>query len=228
MSSQFDSWADDYETAVAQGLEVTGENRQYFARERIDWLASRLGLLGFRPTSILDFGCGTGSSVPMLREALNAASVVGTDVSERSIQLAAERYEGPGTRFALTEELEPREEFDLTYCNGVFHHIPVEDRSSSVAYIHRALRPGGLFSFWDNNPWNPGTHYVMKRIRFDHNAVTLTAREARRLLAAVGFEILHTDFLFIFPRALRWFRALERPLSRWPLGVQYQVLCRKQ
>jgi SAM-dependent methyltransferase len=228
MSSQFDAWADDYENAVAQGLAVTGEDRQYFARERIDWLASRLGLLDFRPASILDFGCSTGSSAPMLREALKADSVVGTDVSARSVQLAAERYERQGTRFVLTEEFKPREEFDLAYCNGVFHHIPVGERPSSVAYIHRALRPGGLFAFWDNNPWNPGTHYVMRRIPFDHDAVTLTAREARRLLAAGGFEILHTDFLFIFPRALRWFRALERPLSRWPLGVQYQVLCRKQ
>jgi SAM-dependent methyltransferase len=228
MSSQFDAWADDYETAVAQGLAVTGEDRQYFARERIDWLATRLARLGFRPRSILDFGCATGSSVPMLREALNADTVVGADVSARSIQLAAERYERQGTRFVLIEESEPREEFDLAYCNGVFHHIPVGERSSSVAYIHRALRPGGLFAFWDNNPWNPGTHYVMRRIPFDRDAVTLTAREARRLLVAGGFEILHTDFLFIFPRALRWFRALERPLSRWPLGVQYEVLCRKQ
>src|SRR5207248_830247 len=96
-----------------------------------------------------------------------------------------------------------------------------------LAYVHRALRPGGLFALWENNPWNPGTRYVMRRIPFDRDAIVLSAREVRHLVEQSGFEVLRTDFLFIFPRALRWFRFLERPLSAWPLGAQYQVLCRR-
>jgi len=67
----------------------------------------------------------------------------------------------------------------------------------------------------------------MSRIPFDRDAVTLTALEARRMLQAVNFEILRTDFLFIFPRMLRWFRGIETLFSRLPFGAQYQVLCRK-
>ncbi len=81
---------------------------------------------------------------------------------------------------------------------------------------------------WENNPWNPGTRYVMSRIPFDRDAVTLTPREARALVRANGFDIVDTTFLFIFPRALRWLRALEPPLARLPFGAQYQVLCRKR
>ena len=66
----------------------------------------------------------------------------------------------------------------------------------------------------------------MSRIPFDRDAITLTPPETRRLLRAGGFEILRTDFLFIFPRMLSWFRASNRS-SRLPLGAQYQVLCRK-
>ncbi len=62
---------------------------------------------------------------------------------------------------------------------------------------------------------------------FDRDAITPSYGEARRLLASGGFEILRTDFLFIFPRQLKWLRGLERPLCRLPLGGQYQVLCRK-
>ena len=40
-------------------------------------------------------------------------------------------------------------------------------------------------------------------------------------------DIIRIDFLFIFPRALRWFRTLEPLVSKLPLGAQYQVLCRK-
>jgi hypothetical protein len=67
----------------------------------------------------------------------------------------------------------------------------------------------------------------MSRIPFDRDAITLSPPEARRLLRAEGFEIVRTDFLSIFPKFLRWFRALEPLVSRLPLGAQYQVLCRK-
>jgi hypothetical protein len=68
----------------------------------------------------------------------------------------------------------------------------------------------------------------MSRIPFDRDAITLTAGEARRLLRGAGFEIVRTDFLFIFPRVLSWCRGLEPLVARLPLGAQYQVLCRKR
>ena len=97
----------------------------------------------------------------------------------------------------------------------------------AIDYVLRSLRPGGLFAFWENNPWNPGTRYVMSRIPFDRDAITLSSPEARHLLRLGGFEILRTDFLFIFPRILDWCRWVEPLCSRLPLGAQYQVLCRK-
>jgi hypothetical protein len=39
--------------------------------------------------------------------------------------------------------------------------------------------------------------------------------------------VLCADFLFIFPRPLKWFRPLEPLVSRLPLGAQYQIICRK-
>jgi hypothetical protein len=27
--------------------------------------------------------------------------------------------------------------------------------AAAVDYVYRSLRPGGLFAFWENNPWNP-------------------------------------------------------------------------
>ena len=62
----------------------------------------------------------------------------------------------------------------------------------------------------------------MHRIPFDRDAIPLTPPEARRLLQAGGFEILRTDFLFLFPRMLKWLRGLETLLVRWPLGAQLQ------
>ena len=90
-----------------------------------------------------------------------------------------------------------------------------------------SLRPGGLFALWENNPWNPGTRWVMSRIPFDRDAITIPPPEGRRMLTAAGFAIEETAYLFIFPRALKWFRPLERRLTRLPLGAQYLTLARK-
>ena len=89
------------------------------------------------------------------------------------------------------------------------------------------LRPGAPFAFCENNPWNPGTRWVMRRIPFDRDSIPIALPEARRLLREVGFEILASDALFFFPRILRWLRPLERPLVALPLGAQYLVLARK-
>jgi hypothetical protein len=109
----------------------------------------------------------------------------------------------------------------------VFHHIPLDQRPAAVDHVFRSLRPGGLFAFWENNPLNVGTRIVMSRCSFDRDAITLRSGQAKRLLRAGGFEVLRTDFLFIFPRALRFMRWVEPHVSRLPIGAQYMVLCRR-
>jgi SAM-dependent methyltransferase len=225
--TEFDDYAAGYELALAEGLSITGEDKNYFARGRIAWVASCLRALVEKPRTALDFGCGTGSATPHLFDLIGVESVVGLDVSAKSLDVAKRTYGSERTQFLLFNHYQPSERIDLVYCNGVFHHMPLSGRAAVVDYIYRSLRPGGLFALWENNPWNPGTRHVMSRIPFDRDAITLTAPETRCLLRAGSFEILRTDFLFIFPRMLSWFRCVEPLVTRLPLGAQYQVLCRK-
>jgi len=227
-TAAFDACADTYDAALNRGLSLSGESKDYFARRRIEWLASRLRQHQCRPERVLDYGCGTGGSAHALLEHLPAAFVTGADVSRASIDLARREYGAERVRFHTIDEREPQGEFDVAYCNGVFHHIEPPHRERALAYISRALSARGYFAFWENNPWNPGTRLVMRRIPFDRDAQMLSARHARTLLAAAGFEILTTDFLFLFPRALAALRPLERRLTNIPAGAQYMVLCRKR
>jgi SAM-dependent methyltransferase len=223
----FDSYADSYDEALASGISVSGEGRDYFAEGRVAFLAHCLEDLGIEPRRVMDFGCGTGKTARHLLARFPTAPIVGIDVSNESIACANRLHGSDRAVFQVFDGAAPPDPVDLVYTNGVFHHIPVADRSDALRYVHRALRPRGLLALWENNPWNPGTRYVMSRIPFDRDAIMLSARKARGLLRQSGFEVLRTDFLFIFPRALRWLRSLERPLSSWPLGAQYQVLCRR-
>jgi len=229
--AEFDRYADEYDAALAQGLSVSGEDKNYFAQGRIAFLASCLPQAQNHgeepPRSVLDFGCGTGSATPFFFALLPIKSLLGVDVSARSLAVARRAFGGARAQFLLPGELPRSLAVDLAFCNGVFHHIPLGERAAAVETVYQALRPAGLFAFWENNPWNPGTRYVMDRCPFDGDAVTLTPPEARGLLRAGGFQVLRTDFLFLFPRRLCRLRPLEARVSRLPLGAQYQVLCRK-
>jgi SAM-dependent methyltransferase len=226
-SAEFDQFADNYDECLGEALAASGESKEFFAHGRVEWLAKCLREYRYRATCVLDYGCGIGDTSGLLQEFLQCDSLVGLDVSERSLERASRHYGSPNCRFLSFSEYPPDGSVDVVYCNGVFHHIPVPHRKGSVEYIYRCLRPGGLFALWENNPWNPGTRYVMYRCKFDQDAVKISPPEAARLLRKGGFEVLRTDYRFFFPHFLKPLRPLERSLARIPLGGQYQVLARK-
>ena len=224
---RFDRFHADYDEALARGLSVSGEDKLYFARERIAFLAGCLQELGRRPASVLDFGCGTGTATPFFHQEIDVQRVVGVDASERCLDVARREHGTERDRFVLTETFTPEASFPLAFCNGVFHHVPPDARAEVARLIRDSLEPGGLFALWDNNPWNPGARYVMWRIPFDRDAVMISPRGARQLLEHEGFEIVRIDHLFVLPRFLRALRPLERRVTWTPLGAQFQVLARR-
>ena len=223
----FDQYANDYQKLVERSLAVSGEGPAYFARRRAEFLQRQLSRLGVQPGTVLDFGCGTGGAVPHLLKVLGASRVVGVDPSARSLEVARRRHGAANVSFALPSDRPSAGDIDVAYVCGVFHHIPPPQRADAAEYVYQSLRPGGVFSFWEHNPFNPGTRYSMYKCPFDEDAVTLTPAEARRMLRAAGFRVLRTDYLFIFPRFLKFLRGIEPRVTRLPLGGQYQVLCRK-
>jgi SAM-dependent methyltransferase len=226
-ATDFDSFADCYDRALSEALAATGEDGRYFALGRVKWLAGCLRRLAFAPRLVMDYGCGTGATSALLHEILDGESIVGVDLSQRSLELARQNHGSDRVQFSPIQEFRPAASLDLAYTNGVFHHIPPRDRGTALDFLCQSLRPGGLFSFWENNPWNLGTRHVMANCIFDRDAITLTPVEAKQLLRSRGFTVLRTDFLFIFPRSLRMLRPAEKLLSVLPLGAQFHILCQK-
>jgi len=226
-ASEFDNFATSYDDALAEGLSVTGEDRNYYSLGRVRWLKRHLDRLKIKAEYAMEFGCGTGTNIPYLIEIIDLESLIGMDISESSLKIAKSFYGCEKVRFCVPSEFKLAGQVDLVFCNGVFHHIPVQYRASAIKYVRDSIKPGGLFAFWENNPWNPGTRYIMSKVSFDRDAILIGPSEGRKLLQTAGFEILNTSFLFIFPRLLRGLRFLEPVLSHLPLGGQYQMLARK-
>jgi SAM-dependent methyltransferase len=223
--AEFDGFALKYDEALERGIAVSGEDKDFFARGRVAHLSGLMQTLGMHPKRILDFGCGTGSAIPHL---LTLGDFVkGVDVSNASLEVARSEFSGDRRiEFESLESFQGHADFDLVFCNGVFHHIAIEDRDEAVGMVRRALKPGGLFAFWENNPWNPGTRLVMSRIPFDRDAIPLSPFQGKRLLQLGGFQIVRQEFYFYFPRCLSAFRIFENALKKVPLGAQYLILGR--
>ncbi len=224
-ASVFDAVAARYEAALNEGLSLSGEGPQYYAQRRVAWTARVVGDEPIR--RVLDFGGGVGLAAPMLAEQFGVEALWGFDPSSAAIERA--RRDHGEARFQFTDDAAtlPVGDVDLAYCNGVFHHIPIAERPAALATVFDSLRPGGWFALWENNPWNPGTRWVMSRIPFDRDAITLSPIACRRMLRRAGFRLVRTDAWFLFPHMLRWLRPLESLVHRLPLGGQYLVLAQK-
>jgi len=225
--AEFDAYAANYEEALQRGLALTGEGKDFFAEGRVEWLRRQMQRRGIVAASCLDFGCGTGTAATFLRAGLGIRSYVGFDPSAASVGRAGREVAWPEARFTHDADSIADESVDLAFTNGVFHHIPPEQRAAAVQLVWRALKPGGLFAFWENNRWNPIVHFLMSRVPFDADAQMLFPFQARKLLRAAGFHILATDACFVFPGPLAALRKLEPWLCKLPLGGQYLVLAQK-
>ncbi|MEW6682309.1 MAG: class I SAM-dependent methyltransferase [Nitrospirota bacterium] len=223
--AEFDQFAKDYDRHLSW-LRLTGENKDYYASGRVQWLSRALAALGVTPRLVMDFGCGTGGSVAPLFDLLGSESVVGVDVSPASLDVARATHPTRGT-FLHVDNYEPQGTLDLIHTSCAFHHIPPSEREGAATYLYRALRDGGVLAFWENNPWNPIVRFAMAHAAIDRNAVPINPRAAQRLLRSVGFKVLYTDFAFFFPRALQILRGLESGMAFVPLGAQYCVFARK-
>jgi trans-aconitate methyltransferase len=228
-TTDFDGYAQSYDDTLNAGLKVSGEDSAFFAARRIEETAKAITELGLCPSRerAIDFGCGTGNSSQQLKEALGFEKIFGLDVSPASLAVARERFDDSALNFQTIESHTPAQNTDLIFCNGVFHHIPSVQREASLSYIRATLKPGGVFVFWENNPWNPGVHYVMRSIPFDHDAEKILPHTAVRLLRGAGFRTVRLRFFFVFPKALARLRVLEPALARLPLGAQYQIVATK-
>lgn len=222
--AEFDRTAREYETLFKPWLKIAGASREYFARSRLHWLSHLLREQGFAAKRVMDFGCGTGMSLELLADILQADEVIGLDTSEESLAVARETINNPSIHFATPANYLPRQDLDLVFCNGVFHHIPLSEQPKAMNYVYRCLRPGGLIAMWENNPWNLIHAVAMKYSEIDRNAVPLSPPQSRQLVSSGPFRILRTDYLFFFPGYFTWLHPLEKRLNRVPLGAQYQVL----
>jgi 2-polyprenyl-3-methyl-5-hydroxy-6-metoxy-1,4-benzoquinol methylase len=105
-------------------------------------------LIDPRNVTILDVGCGSGYTTLTLAEANPGATIVGIDLSEKSLELARERLHFYGFNNAqfqvlsLDQVTELGMEFDYINCDEVLYLMP--DLVQALQALRSVLKPQGI------------------------------------------------------------------------------------
>jgi SAM-dependent methyltransferase len=155
----------------------------------------------------LEIGCGTGGF--LVAAARSGRRVVGVDIAARWLVVARRRLADHGLNVPLVaagvESLPwPDATFDTVVADSVLEHL--DDPAAALAECRRVVKPGGALLLWSPNRFTPTVDphvglwgvgwlprrwvspYLAFRRRFDWPPHTLSAREARRLVASCGWS----------------------------------------
>jgi ubiquinone/menaquinone biosynthesis C-methylase UbiE len=117
--------------------------------------------------NVLDFGCGTGTLLQLLREKYPDAECSGVDNDPRMLQVAEEKLWGipkvqlveyAGYSLPFTDN-----SFNAVVSTWVFHHLTNEQKTQAFTEIYRVLKPHGKFVVAD---WGKPQNGLMKFLFF--------------------------------------------------------------
>jgi SAM-dependent methyltransferase len=216
----FDDYTENYNQLLRERTEFFSSNEEYFAKYKVDLVRKHVHLPVNR---ILEYGCGIGRNIPYLQQAFPNAMIMGTDISNASLDIA--RRDNSGVEFFHEDEnVELNHLFDVIFVAGVFHHIPVVQRSEIAKTLFNRLSPGGLLFVFEHNPYNPITRRIVNNCPYDEDAVLLKPSELQKILSEAGLILERKAYCLFVPPSLSMLTWLENELSWLPFGGQYWVL----
>jgi SAM-dependent methyltransferase len=135
-TARYDGQTEWYESFAA------GEALEALRRFAVD-------MLGRGPGRCLDFGCGTGRAIPLLRTA--GWTVVATDVSADQLGVA-QQHAGDSPLVKADGHSLPFEDEEFDAVISLFTHTDFDDFDSAIAEATRVLKSGGRFVYLGTHP----------------------------------------------------------------------------
>lgn len=228
-NNTFDSYAEDYKKTVNSSISFSGLEMDFFTEVKVHFLKNLLNthLSSPQSASILDIGCGVGETDALLSPFF--PQITGVDVSEESLLRAQKKnalchylpYNGVELPFKDNH-------FDAAFTINVMHHVPPKQWPSFVKEAMRVVKPGGTFTIFEHNPYNPLTRKAVRECPFDSDAVLLKRGQTLKLLQPYSPKKIVSHYILYFPFRPSIFRQIEQKIGFIPLGAQYFVCAQKR
>jgi ubiquinone/menaquinone biosynthesis C-methylase UbiE len=187
-----------------------------------------VGWVGFRPDwSVIDVGCGAGSFLPVLRQALPGGRLHGCDIDLQNARLAADRGLQSAAAASVTALPYRDAAFDAAWCANVVEFLSPAEVHAAACELRRVVRKGGLVALKDMDVQllriHPGDPHLTTRLSMATIAEPSTSRQAqgslvgrqlrRRLEAAGLVDVVQRTWLIEHWAPLR---AVQREfLTQW-------------
>jgi ubiquinone/menaquinone biosynthesis C-methylase UbiE len=225
---EFDDIANRYNNEVIENLGFFGKYRDTMLFYKSQYLKY---LLHKTPTSILDYGCGIGMNIPYLQKYFPCTELFGCDISQESISLAKENFQG--CIFDTIKSVEDlkiyKNKIDCVFISTVLHHIPFNEHEKWITGLYNIINNDGHLIIFEHNIKNPIVKRLLKKIPMDKDANMLSTRYSKDILKRIfgTKSIIKLGYVYFYPwrnKVLTW---IEHRLSWLPLGAQYYVIVKK-
>jgi SAM-dependent methyltransferase len=173
-----DNWSEDQLSSLYEGhICGSGETRGELTLDKVN-LAQ---LVLPHPNKILDFGCGDGSGVLLLRE--HGFEAYGHDIVPPNV---GKEYITTGVRELVTDA------YDIVTAIEVLEHLT--DPIDTCLWIASRVKIGGIFAF-STYTYNPKKHDINWFYLDTIGHISLHTRASLQLLAeAAGFQVIADIF----------------------------------
>ena len=176
--------------------------------------------IDLRGRQVLEAMCGSGLTTQGLLT--RGAEVTGLDISEACIESFQRRWPTCGTaRASLDQAGLASESFDVVVVVGGLHHLQ-PDINPSIDEVHRLLKPGGWFAFFEPHvgsiPDLFRQQWYKRDLMFARNEAAIDLAELKRANADrfefvresyggnLGFLLVFNSMVFRIPQRLKpWY-----------------------
>jgi ubiquinone/menaquinone biosynthesis C-methylase UbiE len=226
---EFDAYHRHYEQTIDRAISYIGKPQQFFTIVKADYL-SELFLRRFgseREIKVLDIGCGNARIHPFLLERCPHLRLRGIDVASTSVEAARQAH--PQVQYDVYDGTKlpyNTGQFDAAYTICVMHHVSPSQWPAFIADMCRVVRPGGMVSVIEHNPFNPLTRLLVNTCPYDQNANLLRASQLSKFMRNAGLKEIERRFIQFTPFEGHFFKRFDRFMGWLPLGAQYLTTAR--
>ncbi len=140
---------------------------------------------------VLDIGCGTGTFATTIKRLYPAVGVVGLDPDLDALARGRRKAQQAGVAVQFDQGFSDSlpygdASFDRAFSSFMFHHLPKDQRETTLRQVRRVLAPGGSFHLLDFDR-SHASGGVLSRLHSSHHLEDNTENRLIALMRQAGF-----------------------------------------